>query len=111
MVPRMCDGEDMNIFTIVDTPADAVARIAQCQWPHCWAPASPRLAKLTAGSGKGGREAAGSGSAAAEPGNAAAGGARAEDAANAQAGDGTRYGTRPARGDNANATASQKPEQ
>jgi uncharacterized protein (TIGR00730 family) len=110
MVPKMCDAEDIGIFTIVDTPEAAVDRVKMCQWPHCWTPASAKLARIGRDD-RAGSDASGDWTGGATGGAAAVGASCAIDSNNADAGDGNRYGSRPTRSEQAVATPSQKPEQ
>jgi uncharacterized protein (TIGR00730 family) len=92
LVPHFIDGEDMGIFRIVETPAEAVRLIKQGVKKHWWQPKDKTL--LTPAENKANRE------------KNPLSGAEA-----ALTGEGTRYGRRPKRAEKKHAKPARKPSQ
>jgi hypothetical protein len=92
LVPHFVDGEDVDIFRIVDTPQEAVRLVRQGVKRHWWRPLDQDLRRV-AGNGAGRHS------------NPLAG----PKAINT--GEGTRYGKRPHRSGSAHARAGRKPAQ
>jgi hypothetical protein len=92
VAPRFIDSEDMDIFRIVDEPAEVVRLIKGSMRKPWWKPSDPALAVVT-----GDRR---------HRGKTPLSGAKA-----AATGEGTRYGSRPRRPGKTRATASKKPQQ
>jgi uncharacterized protein (TIGR00730 family) len=90
--PHLIDGEDLDIFRIVDTPAEALRVIKQGVKHHWWHPADRELREL-AGNGDQRNKSPLSGKKA------------------LNTGEGTRYGKRPLRPDKKHVTAGRKPPQ
>lgn len=92
LAPHFIDGEDLGIFRIVDSPADAVRWIKRGVKKHWWKPESREI--CDAAGTKANRKLS------------PLSGAKA-----ANTGEGTRYGQRPRKTEKKHATASQKPPQ
>jgi hypothetical protein len=92
LCPRFIDGEDMDIFRIVDEPAEVVRLIKGSMHKPWWKPSDPALAAAAGGSSHRGKT--------------PLTGAKA-----AATGEGTRYGSRPRRPGKTRATPSKKPQQ
>ena len=92
ITPSFIDPEDINIFRIVDEPAEAVQLIKKGVKTHWWRPADRELKKVT-GNGESRRKTPLMGGKA------------------TSTGEGTRYGTRAQRTDKKHATPGRKPEQ
>jgi len=92
LVPRFIDGEDVDIFRVVDTPEEAVQQVKRGVKRHWWRPFDEELAK-----------------------GAVNGQARSKTplsgARAANTGEGTRYGVRPKRSEKKHATYRAKPSQ
>src|SRR4051812_18538457 len=82
LIPRFIDPEDIDIFRVVDKPADAVRLIRQGIKSHWWRPLDAELKEAVGGNGTDGKDGK---KAATNP----LGGKRA------RSGEGTRYGDRP----------------
>lgn len=91
--PNFIDREDIDIFRIVDSPADAVALVRQGHRKHWWKPLDQQLADSTTANKE---------LRARNP----LSGPKAENT-----GEGTRYGKRPKRPEKRHATAGRKPPQ
>ena len=91
LIPKYIDGEDIDIFRIVDTPKDVVKTVKQGMKRHWWRPLEAEAAGVN---GKGRTQ---------RPLEAAA--------AAADTGEGTRYGKRPKRPERKHAKPTVKPEQ
>jgi uncharacterized protein (TIGR00730 family) len=92
--PQFIDPEDVDIFKVVDDPAEAVRLVTQGVKKHWWKPLDDELRAVTDGKPGAGQS----------PVQAAA--ASAEDT-----GEGTRYGRRPKRPDKKHVTSKKKPQQ
>jgi len=92
LVPRFIDGEDMDIFRLVDSPQEAVKLVKQGVRKHWWQPEDQSVLQ---GDG-----------AAKQRARVPLSGAKA-----ANTGEGTRYGKRPRKTDKKHAEASPKPQQ
>jgi uncharacterized protein (TIGR00730 family) len=91
LLPRYIDREDIDIFRIVDTPAEVVKLVKLGVKRHWWKPLDAELTHIANnGSGRKGPMSGERG---------------------AQTGEGTRYGRRPRRVDRLHAKASRKPQQ
>ena len=93
VLPQYIDPEDLDIFRIVDSPAEVVKMVKTGIQKHWWNPKDEGL-KRSAGNGESKHKAP------------MAGGSKA-----ASTGEGTRWGRRPSHGDQKHATASKKPQQ
>jgi hypothetical protein len=91
MIPKTIHGEDLDIFRLVDRPADAVTLVRESQKRHWWHPKDKELKQiaLQASSHKGPMS-----------------GANSTDT-----GEGTRYGCRPLRAKGKHAAPGKKPQQ
>jgi uncharacterized protein (TIGR00730 family) len=90
LMPKFIDGEDMDIFRLVDTPEEAVRLVKQGVKKSWWQPRDNDLKKLTSNGRKG----------------VPLGGEKSKDT-----GEGTRYGSRPVRTTKKHAKAERKPQQ
>ena len=93
LLPHYIDREDLDIFRIVDSPAEVLKAVKSSVKRHWWNPKDDAL-RRSAGNGESKHKAP------------MAGGSKA-----AMTGEGTRWGRRPSRGDQPHATASKKPQQ
>ncbi len=90
VAPKSIDGEDLDIFRVVDTPAQAVKLVKQGIKKCWWAPGDKELADIqNHGHGKG----------------------PLESSRSRRTGEGTYYGKRPHRTQNPHAAHSRKPQQ
>jgi uncharacterized protein (TIGR00730 family) len=92
LIPAYIDREDIEIFRIVDSPAQVVKLVKKGVTQHWWRPLDAELTRIA---GNGAAKALGPLS-----------GARSADT-----GEGTRYGRRPKRADRAHAKPGRKPQQ
>ena len=92
LIPNFIDGEDIDIFRVVDSPEEAVKLIRKGVKTHWWKPEDEEL-----------RKAAGNGSSKKK--GPMAGGK------SSNTGEGTRYGSRPQRTGKRHAAAGRKAEQ
>lgn len=93
--PKFIDTEDLDIFKLVDDPAEAVKLIKKGVKKHWWKPEDEEIAAVAEGKRKNGKK---------KPMEAAS-------AASTDTGEGTRYGTRPKHPGKAHARPTAKPEQ
>jgi uncharacterized protein (TIGR00730 family) len=91
LIPEFIDGEDIDIFRIVDTPEQAVKEVRRGMREHWWRPLDDELKKASAPSVRGNVPLAG--------------------AKTSQTGEGTRYGKRPTRALSKHAKPAKKPTQ
>jgi hypothetical protein len=91
LIPRYIDGEDIDIYKIVDEPSEAVKVIERGIKKHWWHPEDEVLSKIVSGNGKSTGPLSG--------------------AKSTETGEGTRYGKRPHRSQNKHAKPSRKPSQ
>jgi uncharacterized protein (TIGR00730 family) len=91
LMPRYIDDEDIEIFKIVDEPADAVKFIVSGIKKHWWQPLDVHLAKIAS--------------------NVAKSTGPLSGAKSTESGEGTRYGKRPHRSPNKHAKPGRKPSQ
>jgi hypothetical protein len=93
MPHHFIDGEDIDIFRLVDTPEEAVRLVKQGVRKHWWQPRDKELART------------------AETPSHQAGGGPMQGAAARNTGEGTRYGQRPTKTGRAHARSTHKPQQ
>jgi len=93
LVPNFIDGEDLDVFRLVDSPQHAVELVKEGVKRHWWHPQDPELAALVA-NGAAHQKTPMSGSRAAS-----------------DTGEGTRYGKRPKRPEKPHAAEPRKPQQ
>ena len=91
---KYIDGEDLDIFRIVDTPEEAVKQIRQGLKKRWWGPQDRELRKITNGNG-----------------NAKHNPPLAGSSRTAGTGEGTRYGRRPIHTGNSHVASPRKPQQ
>ena len=91
MNPSFIHGEDLDIFRLVDRPADVLALVVESEKGHWWHPADKKLEEISK-SGNGGKGPMSGGNA-------------------TDTGEGTRYGVRPRRTRGKHASPPVKPQQ
>lgn len=91
LIPHFIDGEDIDIFRVVDSPQEAAREVRRGVRRHWWRPLDDELKKAAGPSLRG---------------NAPISGAKSDDT-----GEGTRYGKRPRRSVAKHAKAGKKPTQ